>query len=276
MQTALLYINGSWDPYVAEYITADYKKYPCKCIGCDQSATLCICGGSRKNYFMSNHHTPGCDYAFGGKINKAPKRRIPKIIEMMEHEDKPIVFKDPKDEEPTQEPDKAKDTDDEDEPIDNMTDDSDVELHVCSTIYNALREMGPNEMLDIGLPRKEYLINLESIQDARTEILTGPKMFVTTKTSVPFEKSSTFFCLRDAYTAEPEHSIYVLIRFDEPTVYEEFIAKIIGNKEKGIKMDPRQYIVVAGEIVRKVPNDTYTIYELSPLSKARYCFTNKR
>ncbi len=277
MFEAEVYINGKWENKNANELNREDRKRPMRCPLCKAPAIICFCAGNRSNYFRSNMHTADCDNAVGGKIIKAPRRKVPVINDMMGHKDNSRELDDVLNKMKSAAKDKPDQDDDDfiEETVDNITDDRDIELHKCSSIYQEFLNMPLDTKLDIGLELRDYLICKDTIQEARNTLLTGPKMFIAARCKAPFSFSSEYICLRDAFSFEDKDTIFLLVKCEDPVSDTIFRYKIFGNERLGIERDPHKYIVVTGTVEKEI-NDQFTIYKLSPLSEARYCFTNKK
>ncbi len=279
MEYAEVRINGKWGRIYAANTDRSIRKYPARCPdpNCHQRAIFCQCHGNRSSYFMSNDHILGCSMATGGKVKKKPRKKKINTYEMFAHKDKPNKYANYWDQKKSGNNgnDDSGNKDDGNDPVDNMTDYSDLELHRCSTIYPELLTLPLDTMLDIGLTVRDYIVDYDTIEKARKQTLTGYKMFVTTRTLPQFEVPPDYLCLRDAYTQEYDESIFVLVKCEDPTVDMVFRLKVLGDKKRGIQHDDEKYIVVTGKVER-IPNDQYIIYKLSPLSEARYCLARKK
>lgn len=279
MDHAELFINNQWQKLYAKDLDDSYKKYAARCIKCHAPALLCISHIGNENYFRSDLHKDECCMAIGGMKFNIPSGTVIKLDDMFVHKDKPLQALSMH---ISSEEDNCPDFDIDEiiEPIDNVTTHLPRFAKSCSTIYRELSKMKTSDYVTPYITVGEFLIDSRSIGTKPHNQWGGKRMVVMARSNLsllnpPFRRPREFVCFKDAYSTDANKSIYYLVRFSDSSRDEHFRDLIFGNTEKGIEKDKHRYFVATGGL-HLVYDGSYTVYELDPLSTARFCFTNRR
>ena len=271
--------DGSRDLVHAASLSDEDKQFRFICSECGRRAFLNISRiNGKENWFASNEHTPECPLAEGGRVYRTPEGQEFHLEDAMRHVDHPIGMMPP----PTITP--PTDSGDEDEIEDEFSADNIMlfepdRLHTCSTIYRAASALRTDDMMLEEVTVGDFLVDSRTIERARSTELEGIKMFVLRRCSPkdmvpPITTMREYVLLRDPKTEADTNAIYVQIKFAEKTHDKQFRDMLFGDKKRGIKADPRKYIVAMGRVTR-IADPNYIIYRLSPVSSARLCFIKK-
>ena len=276
----MLLPNGTWTLVSAADLTDKDRHKIFRCPICHALAYLNISHVDGKdNWFASNEHVPRCGNAEGGKTFKTVDGHEFKLRDALAHKDKPIQPPTPKppinpEGDPEEEPPVMP------EPEDNMTINERSALRVCGTMYSELCNMRADDVIMEGFPVRDFIIDSRSIEAVRNEGIQGQMMIVCRRCAVnamnpPIPKKEGYVVLRDAYTQNDADAIYVYVKVDEATHAKLFKTQLFGDKKENVARDPHRYIVLFGRFT-PVNNADYSLYEITPLSSARYKFTNYR
>ena len=273
----LLTKENTWTTKTATELTEADRTAICRCVQCKARAFPVMPPDptKRKYHFRSNCHVPGCGLAEGGKTFKITEGYEIKYHDAINHKDKPLLPIVPPSPRPGTNP-KSGPSEQEDEREDNYTVYEQKMVHACGTIYKAICDMRLTDYIEEGLQVKDFIVDKRTIETVRTEGIGDRKMIVCRRCAVnqifpPIPRRKGYVILRDAFTHDDAQSIYIYAKMQESTHDQQFRDKLFGNREKGIKRDPHKVIVLLVSF-NPIPNEYYSLYEISPLSSARIAF----
>ncbi len=272
MDSIELYDGYRWIKRKVSDCDESVRGMPARCPECKQPAIFCS-GPVLGPYYRSDMHLPTCGVAKGGRtffIQDGYEIRLKDILSAV---DGPYLPPEQRPVSPGKDTLPARHT--EDEPsLDNYTITGPLIAKTCKTVYEAVKEMSPYDHITPDITVREFLVDDSTIEYHRTHGLSNvhmmmAKIFHIRGLEPPLPSDPKYIYLRDPYTWNSSDAIYYKLRCNEPSQDKHFRDLLFSEKSVG------KIVIFIGKVI-KVPNDTYKIYEVTPLARARYCFVNLR
>lgn len=271
MRTAQVWINMAW--YMMDAATCDdsIRDLPARCPECGQPAIFCH-GPKKGPFFRSDVHLPSCGLAIGGRKFHIRDGCDIRLKDVLSAEDGPYT---PPASARNDQATRSNDThtpQPEDSP-DNITVYGPAILRTCSTIFREIRNMQLEDHITPDLTVKEFVVDERTIQYHRDNGLSGVHLMTGVRFDIhslepKLPQEDGYIYLRDPYTWSRRKVIYYKLRCAEPSQNEHFRKLVLSPVTAG------RLFAFIGK-VKIIPNDTYVIYEVSPLARARYCIGPK-
>lgn len=271
MNSALVFFFNAWRKINADECDDSIRNLPIICSECGQPAIFCH-GEKKGSYFRSDAHLPSCGLAKGGRVFHVQDGCDIRLKDVLSAVDGPYT--------PPCSNRNGQETSSNNTPMlqqedtpDNITVYAPATARTCSTIFRVVRNMPLEAHITPNLIVQEFAVDNRTIEYHRLNGLSGVHLMTGVRFDIksmdpPIPQDDGYIYLRDPYTWSRKKAIYYKLRCGESSQNEHFRKVVLSPENAG-----RLFAFIGA--VKRVPHDTYTIYEVNPLARARYCIGPK-